>query len=158
MACASSTGSPSASSLLRLVGFWTRSPGLGPAEAQQQQRHGRAGSGGRGREPATLFPPYLPLTTSCPGGTCSLGLWSEGQMDRGSRQLSPWPPPLRGCWAWICWSRPMQAFLSCSMSLLNLIKCSGSSGVLDGWDRVGDGGWGFLKWPHHPHPPALHPS
>ena len=36
----------------------------------------------------------------------------------------------------------MKVFLSCSVSLLNLIKCSGSSGVLDGLRRVAAGGWG----------------
>lgn len=39
----------------------------------------------------------------------------------------------------------MKVSLLCSMSLLNLIKCSGSSGVLDGRGRAGRGGRGFLS-------------
>lgn len=44
-----------------------------------------------GKEPATLLRPYPLLTTSCPGGTHTLGLWMEGQMDRGSQPLAPRP-------------------------------------------------------------------
>ena len=93
-----------------------------------------------------FFLPYLPLTTSCPEGTHTLGLWTEGQMGRGSQKLSLRPCLLllfllEGVLGMERWSRPMKAFLSCPMSLLNLIKCSHSSGVQDGWGRVGHEGW-----------------
>lgn len=72
--CASSTGSPVSSLPLGLLGS-----GSGP---------GRVDSGGRGKEPATLLPPYLLLITYVLEGPA---LWDSGQRDRGSRPLSPWP-------------------------------------------------------------------
>lgn len=74
---------------------------------------------GGGREPATLFLPYLPVTTPCPGAPTP---WDSGRRDRWTEGAVPRTPPpyLRGCRAWICRTFPLQlAFLSCSVSLLN---------------------------------------
>lgn len=135
-------------------GFWAHGPAPGVSRRPGSGR-GRVGSGGRGREPATLFLPYLPLTTSCPEGThVDLGTLDRGPDGQREPAAVPEasPPPPRGAGRGTAGAAPRR-LLSCPMSLLNLIKCSRGSGVQDGWGRPGPKGWGFTT--HAPHTPPF---
>ena len=142
VAHASSTSPHSVPS--HLLGFLGLSPHLGSSgglavAVAGWTRWERQGAG----HPLPTLPPtnyFLPWGGPTPWDSGQRDRWTEGA---GSCPHSP-APSSEGCWAWICGSRPVQAFLSCSVSLLNLIKCSGSSGVLDGLHRVGGRGWGFF--------------
>ena len=107
--------------LLRLLGPSPR-PGSsgGPAAAvagwTRWERQGAS-------HPLPTLPPTnysLPWGDPLPG---TLDRGRDGQREPAAVPTAP-PPPPRGCWAWICGGHTVTVFLSCSMSLLNLIKCS----------------------------------